>query len=137
MKKKKLELYKVWLLGTLLVLSFNCSKNDIVVIKDLSGKKYVHSLVTTKEHCDKLLEEGTNCAQEITFRANGKATIIVTDILHDGKYEVNGNRITFTSSILTPIIFESNADFTVFTRISDKSNDLWKLNDKNLNPWEL
>jgi hypothetical protein len=40
---------------------------------------------------------GVNCSQEVTLEPNGQATIVVTDILNEGTYVIDGDKLTITS----------------------------------------
>mgnify|MGYP001568217050 FL=1 len=98
------------------------------------------ALASSAESCGVLLSNGVNCAQSVAFSSTNVATVIVTDIVNAGTYSVDGNIITVTlpnSDSENPMIFNANTEVTELIRISDGSNDIWKLAIEGIDPWDL
>ncbi len=64
----------------------------------------------------------------------------MTDIVNAGNYNIDRNTITVTlldSDSEKPMIFTANPEATQLIRISDGSNDVWKLAIQGIDPWDL
>ena len=125
-----------------LVLS-GCKEEDStfsITQDQLTDTTFLFALASSAESCSVLLSNGVNCAQSITFSSANVATVIVTDIVNAGTYSVDGNIITVTlpnSDSENPMIFNANTEVTELIRISDGSNDIWKLAIEGIDPWDL
>ena len=120
-----------------LVLS-GCKEEDStfsITQDQLTDTTFLFALASSAESCSVLLSNGVNCAQSITFSSTNVATVIVT-----GTYSIDGNIITVTlpnSDSKNPMIFNANTEVTELIRISDGSNDIWKLAIEGIDPWDL
>lgn len=126
----------------MLFISISSCKNDDDVMPNLvANKEFVFALVSSQEECDFLISQGVNCSQSINFLDHLNARIIVTDIANAGTYTLNENTITITidspGDAENPMIFEANSDFSELIRVSDGSNDIWKLQIEGVSPWDL
>ena len=125
-----------------LVLS-GCKEEDStfsITQDQLTDTTFLFALASSAESCSVLLSNGVNCAQSITFSSANVATVIVTDIVNAGTYSIDGNIITVTlpnSDSENPMIFYANTEGTELIRISDGSNDIWKLAIEGIDPWDL
>lgn len=102
---------------------------------------FVRSLVSSHDECDNLNRQGVNCAQWMEFVDDTTADIFVTDIGNQGRYLLENDTlvvtITIQSDVESPLIFISDSSFSVLTRISDRSNAIWKRQVEGVNPWDL
>ena len=122
-----------------------CScKDDNVPISitddQLIDNTYLFAVANSAEECGVLLSNGVNCAQSIAFSSPKNALVIVTDIVNAGTYNIDRNTITVTlldSDSENPMIFTANPEATQLIRISDGSNDVWKLAIQGIDPWDL
>lgn len=122
-----------------------CScKDDNVPISitddQLIDNTYLFAVANSAEECGVLLSNGVNCAQSIAFSSPNNALVIVTDIVNAGTYNIDRNTITVTlldSDSENPMIFTANPEATQLIRISDGSNDVWKLAIQGIDPWDL
>ena len=122
-----------------------CScKDDNVPISitddQLIDNTYLFAVANSAEECGVLLSNGVNCAQSIAFSSPNNALVIVTDIVNAGTYNIDRNTITVTlldSDSENPMIFTANPEATQLIRISDGSNDVWKLAIQGIDPWNL
>ena len=100
----------------------------------------VFALVSSEAACEISLNNGINCAQLIEFTSSNTATVIVTDIANIGTYTTEGNTLKVSlenSDTENPMIFNVNPEANELLRISDGSNDLWKLAIEGVEPWDL
>ena len=122
-----------------------CScKDDNVPISitdyQLIDNTYLSAIANFAEEGGVLLSNGVNCAQSIAFSSPNNALVIVTDIVNAGTYNIDRNTITVTlldSDSENPMIFTANPEATQLIRISDGSNDVWKLAIQGIDPWDL
>ena len=106
----------------------------------LIDNTYLFAVANSAEECGVLLSNGVNCAQSIAFSSPNNALVIVTDIVNAGTYNIDRNTITVTlldSDSENPMIFTANPEATQLIRISDGSNDVWKLAIQGIDPWDL
>ena len=98
------------------------------------------AVANSAEECGVLLSNGVNFAQSIAFSSPNNALVIVTDIVNAGTYNIDRNTITVTlldNDSENPMIFTANPESTQLIRISDGSNDVWKLAIQGIDPWDL
>ena len=98
------------------------------------------AVANSAEECGVLLSNGVNFAQSIAFSSPNNALVIVTDIVNAGTYNIDRNTITVTlldSDSENSMIFTANPESTQLIRISDGSNDVWKLAIQGIDPWDL
>ena len=122
-----------------------CScKDDNVPISitddQLIDNTYLFAVANSAEECGVLLSNGVNFAQSIAFSSPNNALVIVTDIVNAGTYNIDRNTITVTlldNDSENPMIFTANPESTQLIRISDGSNDVWKLAIQGIDPWDL
>ena len=118
-----------------------CDKADHTTeIGSLLGNTYMFALVSSEAACEISLNNGINCAQLIEFTSSNTATVIVTDIANIGTYTIEGNTLKVlleNSDTENPMIFNVNPEANELVRISDGSNDLWKLAIEGVEPWDL
>ncbi|MBL4649207.1 MAG: hypothetical protein JKY03_05700 [Aureispira sp.] len=116
---------------------FSCDK-DCNNTDDLVGKKFVHLFVPTEAECIASQSDPNffiNCHQDIRFLDESTATIILSDILNDVSYTVNGDKITIYSS--THSEFSENIIFTKKSKSSLQKDDdqtIWV--EKNGSIWD-
>ena len=121
----------------------SCKDDNVpIFITDdqLIDNTYLFAVANSAEECGVLLSNGVNCAQSIAFSSPNNALVIVTDIVNAGTYKIDRNAITVTlldSDSENPMIFTANPEATQLIRISDGSNDVWKLAIKGIDPWDL
>jgi hypothetical protein len=121
----------------------SCKDDNIPIsITDdqLIDNTYLFAVANSAEECGVLLSNGVNCAQSIAFSSPNNALVIVTDIVNAGTYNIDRNTITVTlldSDSENPMIFTANPEATQLIRISDGSNDVWKLAIQGIDPWDL
>jgi len=138
---------KFLFLVTILVTFCSCDpKNEVIVCPPTYlDNEFIHSLVASQADCDQLVANGTyNCFHSLTILDETKVDIFVTDIVYQGSYVIDDNKMTITfdgtnTLIATenPLVFTLNANFTEMVRISDNSNDVWKLGMEGVAPWDL
>ena len=125
----------------ILLISFLSCENDDNALNQVANTEFVFPLVSSEDECNLSLSQGVNCAQSVIFENNANVQVIITDIANEGIYIINDKTIiiTFLSSgdAENPMTFEANDDFTELTRVSNESNDVWKLQVKGVNPWDL
>ena len=121
----------------------NCKDDNVPIsITDdqLIDNTYLFAVANSAEECGVLLSNGVNFAQSIAFSSPNNALVIVTDIVNAGTYNIDRNTITVTlldSDSENPMIFTANPESTQLIRISDGSNDVWKLAIQGIDPWDL
>ena len=122
------------LIVTIGIVSCNNDDDDPTTTNLVANKEFVFTLVSSQQECDDLISDGVNCTQSVNFDNNLNASVIVTDIVNGGEYKISGNTITITiqtsGDVENPMVFEANNDFTELARISNGSNDIWKIIEK-------
>src|SRR5262249_32249662 len=79
-------------------------------------RTYVHPLFKTQKECDEAKKKLPffNCQQWVRFRTDGSVTLIVTDIVNAGTYEIRDNQVlpTMRSVAYVPreLTFTSSPD---------------------------
>ena len=122
---------------------YSCKDDNVPIsITDdqLIDNTYLFAVANSAEECGVLLSNGVNFAQSIAFSSPNNALVIVTDIVNAGTYNIDRNSITVTlldSDSENPMIFTANPEATQLIRISDGSNDVWKLAIQGIDPWHL
>ena len=122
---------------------YSCKDDNVPIsITDdqLIDNTYLFAVANSAEECGVLLSNGVNFAQSIAFSSPNNALVIVTDIVNAGTYNIDRNTITVTlldSDSENPMIFTANPEATQMIRISDGSNDVWKLAIQGIDPWDI
>ena len=122
---------------------YSCKDDNVPIsITDdqLIDNTYLFALANSTEEYGVLLSNGVNFAQSIAFSSPNNALVIVTDIVNAGTYNIDRNTITVTlldSDSENPMIFTANPEATQMIRISDGSNDVWKLAIQGIDPWDI
>ena len=122
---------------------YSCKDDNVPIsITDdqLIDNTYLFAVANSAEECGVLLSNGVNFAQSIAFSSPNNALVIVTDIVNAGTYNIDRNTITVTlldSDSENSMIFTANPESTQLIRISDGSNDVWKLAIQGIDPWHL
>lgn len=130
---------------TVSLLLINCSNDDDTDKSNkLLGKTFLFPLVQSQEECDLMQQNSVvfNCFQFVSFESNAEAFIVFTDIANKASYTINSNTLILTLesadvAVESPMIFNINEDAEILTRISDNSNDLWRLEKEGVSPWDL
>ena len=127
---------------TSLVISSCKNDNVPIFITDdqLINNTYLFAVANSAEECVVLLLNGVNCAQSIAFSSPNNALVIVTDIVNAGTFNIDRNTISVTlldSDSENPMILTANPEAKHLIRISDCSNDVWKLAIQGIDPWDL
>ena len=93
---------------------------------------YRHQLFATQTECDQAMHLGSNCSQWITLSTDGKALMIVTDIVNVGEYKIVGNEVKVTlhpGEIEPEQIYATTDGFQTLTL--QTNGTVWKLDPAN------
>lgn len=91
-------------------------------------RRYVHAFFASQAECDAAQGSGRimNCCAQATFRANGQAELIVTDIMNAGTYVRGADTIVFTRT--TPGDVPAKVTFAIGTDgalTDDMASERW------------
>jgi hypothetical protein len=121
----------------------SCKDDNIPIsITDdqLIDNTYLFAVANSAEECGVLLSNVVECAQSIDFSSPNNVLLILADIVNAGIYNVDRDTITVTlidSDSKNPMIFTTNPETAQLIRISDGSNDVWKLAMQGIDSWDF